>query len=169
MSMSMRLTAPFIETDNLLTRPFFQRMEATDKPVAFRSRVVPRLDRRQIGVGLLRNINPVQFDVDNPLHMQAWATFYTSGKWTMHFILEQPWDMVPQMIQDKVLAKLANQIGPAPVQPAPVRLVNDSIVPNTPSQDESQTHLNSNHPEVGHVKMRTPSGDTYYAVVQPTE
>lgn len=126
------LTYPFINDNDELTKEFLGKVSTatTETQPAFRSRVVPTMDRRSVGVGLLRNLHPVVFDPDNPEHRKAWATFYVSGKWTMHFILEQPWDSVPQMIQDKMLAQLVMDIGPEKVKPAPVRLVHDQVVPN---------------------------------------
>lgn len=163
MSMSVALTHPFIENDTL-SKPFFEKLPKKVAEMKIRSRVVPRMNRRQVGVGLLRTINPVPFDVNNEEHRKAWATFFVSGKWTMHFILEQPWDSIPQMVQDKVLAQLAEQIGPLPVKRAPIKLVNDEVVPNVPETDDEYQYLNPNHTDISHTETRTLSGEVFYMV-----
>ena len=104
------LTAPFINDEGLVTKTFVQSLPKVSAVPAVRSRVFPQLDRNTAISGVLRQTLPVPFDVQNPEHRHAWAVFFTQGKWIKRFALELPWDSVPQMVQVKMNAYMADQI-----------------------------------------------------------
>lgn len=107
------LTHPFINEQNEVTKDFLLKVSTAKKSdtLKYRSRVVPSMDRRALSVAsILREAMPVIFDEKNAEHLRAWALFHSTGRWYLRFVLELPWDNIPQMILDKLMASQADSI-----------------------------------------------------------